>query len=327
MTMIGVVALDEIEQRSDSLEIAAFCGEECRGSVIASFHETFDRYYFYLMVYGNEGNEISFRCYDHKNDYELYMISETSINFQTNVMTGDVLEPFVFSFKSYQYNVSVDVLPEIGGTISGGGIYKHGDEVSVVANPNDGYIFLNWTENDSVVSEDTDYKFVIISDRNIIANFEKIEEPEEPGDDPDEPTESVEEYVVRRDGEIVATQTETSFSENVIDGIVTYTVVAKNGNHYSAPDFIVVNSNVESGENIVKIEDNKVSLYPNPTSGMLYIKLDNAFDAVVYNYQGQVVMREYNNDGQIDLSHLSTGIYFVEIIDGQNVMIEKVIVK
>ena len=139
--------------------------------------------------------------------------------------------------------------------------------------------------------------------------------------------ESAEEYVVRRDGEIVATQTETSFSENVIDGIVTYTVVAKNGNHYSAPDFIVVNSNVESGENIIKIEDNKVSLYPNPTSGMLYIKLDNAFDAVVYNYQGQVVMREYSNDGQIDLSHLSTGIYFVEIIDGQNVMIEKVIVK
>lgn len=195
MTITGVVALDEIEQRSDSLEIAAFCGEECRGSVIASFHETFDRYYFYLMVYGNEGDEISFRCYDHKNDSELYMISETSINFQTNVMTGDVLEPFVFSFKSYKYQVSVDVLPENGGTVSGGGIYKHGDEVSVVANPNDGYIFLNWTENDSVFSEDADYTFIITSDRNLVANFEKIEEPEEPEDNPDEPTESVEEYV------------------------------------------------------------------------------------------------------------------------------------
>ena len=195
MTITGVVDFDEIEQHSDSLEIAAFCGEECRGSVIASFHETFDRYYFYLMVYGNEGDEISFRCYDHKNDSELYMISETSINFQTNVMTGDVLEPFVFSFKSYQYNVSVDVLPENGGTVSGGGIYKHGDEVSVVANPNDGYIFLNWTENDSVFSEDADYTFIITSDRNLVANIEKIDEPEEPEDNPDEPTESVEEYV------------------------------------------------------------------------------------------------------------------------------------
>ena len=55
--------------------------------------------------------------------------------------------------------------------------------------------------------------------------------------------------------------------------------------------------------------------------------LNNSFDAVVYNFQGQVVIREYNNDGQIDLSNLSTGVYFVEIRDGHNVMIEKVIVK
>ena len=84
---------------------------------------------------------------------------------------------------------------------------------------------------------------------------------------------------------------------------------------------------MKSPENIVKVESKKVSLYPNPTSGMLYIELDNSFDAVVYNYQGQVVMREYNNDGQMNLSALSAGIYFVEIRDGNNVMIEKVIVK
>ena len=139
--------------------------------------------------------------------------------------------------------------------------------------------------------------------------------------------EDAEEYIVRRDGEIVSTQTSTSFNESLIDGIVTYTVVAKNGDKYSAPAFVVVNSDVKLGENIVKVEENNVSLYPNPTSGIVYIKLDNAFDAVVYNYQGQVVMREYNNEGQLDMSNLSTGVYFVEIRDGQNVMIEKVIVK
>ena len=139
--------------------------------------------------------------------------------------------------------------------------------------------------------------------------------------------ENAEDYIVRRDGEIVATQNATSFNESVVNGIVTYTVVARNGNNYSAPAFIVVDSNVKSPENIVKVESKKVSLYPNPTSGMLYIELDNSFDAVVYNYQGQVVMREYNNDGQMNLSALSAGIYFVEIRDGNNVMIEKVIVK
>lgn len=139
--------------------------------------------------------------------------------------------------------------------------------------------------------------------------------------------EDAEEYIVRRDGEIVSTQTSTSFNESLIDGIVTYTVVAKNADKYSAPAFVVVNSDVKSSENIVKVEENNVSLYPNPTSGIVYIKLDNTFDAVVYNYQGQVVMREYNNEGQLDMSNLSTGVYFVEIRDGQNVMIEKVIVK
>ena len=58
-----------------------------------------------------------------------------------------------------------------------------------------------------------------------------------------------------------------------------------------------------------------------------YIELENTFDAVVYNYQGQVVMREYNNEGQIDLSNLNTGVYFIEIREGNNVKVEKVIVK
>ena len=139
--------------------------------------------------------------------------------------------------------------------------------------------------------------------------------------------ENADEYIVRRDGEIVSTQTETSFNESVLEGIVTYSVVAKNQDNYSAPAFVVVNSTVNISDNIINVENNKVSLYPNPTSGMIYVELDNTFDAVIYNYQGQVVMREYDNNGQIDLSNLSAGMYFVEIREGNNRMIGKVIVK
>lgn len=139
--------------------------------------------------------------------------------------------------------------------------------------------------------------------------------------------ENADEYIVRRDGEIVSTQTETSFNESVLEGIVTYSVVARNEGNYSAPAFVIVNSDVNNTDNIINVENNKVSLYPNPTSGMIYVELDNTFDAVIYNYQGQVVMREYDNDGQIDLSNLSAGMYFVEIREGNNRMIGKVIVK
>ena len=137
--------------------------------------------------------------------------------------------------------------------------------------------------------------------------------------------ENADEYIVRRDGEVVSRQASSSFSESVVDGIVTYTVVAKSGDNYSAPSFIIVNSEYKSGEKVVNIDT--VSIYPNPTSGMLYIELDNTFDAVVYNYQGQVVLRKYDNYGQIDLTDLNAGIYLVEIRYGSNVRIEKIVIK
>ncbi len=138
--------------------------------------------------------------------------------------------------------------------------------------------------------------------------------------------ENAEEYVVRRNGELVSTQASTEFSENVSDEIVTYTVVAKRGNNYSMPSFVIVNPSNSAGVNIVEHVKN-VSLYPNPTSGILYVELDKTFDVVVYNYQGQVVMRNYDNNGRIDMSDLSTGVYFVEIRSDNDVMIEKVIVQ
>ena len=36
-------------------------------------------------------------------------------------------------------------------------------------------------------------------------------------------------------------------------------------------------------------------------------------------------MRKYNNDGQMDLSSLTAGVYFLEIRANNNVMIEKII--
>lgn len=137
--------------------------------------------------------------------------------------------------------------------------------------------------------------------------------------------ENADEYIVRRDGEIVSTQTETSYYEDVTEGIYTYSVVAKSGDLYSAPAFVIFDPNIKSTENISEFVSEKISLYPNPTSGVIYVNCDRPFDAVVYNYQGQVVMRKYSNEGQIDLSDLTTGVYFLEVRENNNVMIEKII--
>jgi hypothetical protein len=132
------------------------------------------------------------------------------------------------------------------------------------------------------------------------------------------------EYIIRRNGEEVATQTETTFTETLAEGIYTYNTVARNGNKYSQPAFVtVVNGLVE----VVEMETMKVSVYPNPTSGILNVEIGENFNATIYNYQGQVVMRNNISNGQIDMSKLSSGVYFVEIRTNNNVSVEKVIVK
>ena len=88
--------------------------------------------------------------------------------------------------------------PEEAGTIKGTGTYVKDMAVKLTAVANEGYEFLNWTENDIIVSIDAEYLFEITKDRNLVANFEKIEEPEVPEnpenpEDPEQPGEGVEE--------------------------------------------------------------------------------------------------------------------------------------
>ena len=138
--------------------------------------------------------------------------------------------------------------------------------------------------------------------------------------------ENATEYLIRRDGELIATQTTTEFNDNVSDNIVTYTIVAKNGENYSEPAFISVDPNEKSGENVLDYEMNRISVYPNPTSGIVFVELDTNFDAVVYNYQGQVMYKRYDNYGNLDLSDLRSGVYFLEIRMDDKVMVEKIII-
>ncbi len=71
-----------------------------------------------------------------------------------------------------QYTVNVSANPVEGGTVAGGGIYNEGQNCTVKAITNDGFIFTNWTENDIVVSTEANYTFNVTSDRTLVANFE-----------------------------------------------------------------------------------------------------------------------------------------------------------
>ena len=82
----------------------------------------------------------------------------------------------VAEFVKEEYEVKVDVINMApskgeGGKVSGGGIYEHGQEVTVKADPEDGYVFESWMKDGGEISTNKTYKFAIEKDIELKANF------------------------------------------------------------------------------------------------------------------------------------------------------------
>ena len=80
----------------------------------------------------------------------------------------------VANFAQGTYTVTATANPTEGGSITGTGTYSEGTNVTLNAIANEGYDFLNWTENGTVVSTQATYSFIISANRNLVANFEEI---------------------------------------------------------------------------------------------------------------------------------------------------------
>jgi hypothetical protein len=131
------------------------------------------------------------------------------------------------------------------------------------------------------------------------------------------------EYVVMRNDEQIAKVTETSFTDTVNgNGSYTYSVIAKK--YDSMAEAVSVTVEVLS---VDEIDANRISIYPNPASDVIYVDVDETFNAVIYNYQGQMIKNVNVDNGQINVSELTSGIYFLEIRTGNNVSVNKVLVK
>lgn len=69
------------------------------------------------------------------------------------------------------FTITTGSLPELGGTISGGGNYVNGALAPLSAISNSGYQFLYWTENGNLINAPSVYSFVVEGDRRVVANF------------------------------------------------------------------------------------------------------------------------------------------------------------
>lgn len=105
LSMRVMVFIDEVEQRNENIEIAAFCGDELRGNErtvhVTGNNPTYgevDSYLAALTVIGNDGDEITFKLYDHSTGTEYEMFSNETITFETNAVHGNPYDPFHLTF-------------------------------------------------------------------------------------------------------------------------------------------------------------------------------------------------------------------------------------
>ena len=71
----------------------------------------------------------------------------------------------------------------------------------------------------------------------------------------------------------------------------------------------------------------KINIYPNPTSGKLFIDYNeqkNIETIKIFDNRGALVS-EYKNTHQIDLSFLSNGIYFIQCYASSSIITNKII--
>lgn len=76
------------------------------------------------------------------------------------------------SLSGGTYTISTSVSPANAGTAGGGGSVSRGSSLSVIAAPNNGYEFVNWTLDGVVVSNSARYEISNIKkDMKLVANF------------------------------------------------------------------------------------------------------------------------------------------------------------
>ena len=84
---------------------------------------------------------------------------------------------YVANFEAIPiYEVSVISADELKGTVrstQGDAVYE-GDEITLIATPNEGYKFVNWTVNGEVVSTANPYTATITANTEFVANFEEF---------------------------------------------------------------------------------------------------------------------------------------------------------
>lgn len=102
MLVTAVVETDGQELRSEEYELAAFVGDECRGSVRLMYVEPLDRYVAFLLVYGDAPEEVRFVLTDGSD----MVCSGDVLTYVADGIEGTPTEPVTLHFGTLGLNES-----------------------------------------------------------------------------------------------------------------------------------------------------------------------------------------------------------------------------
>ena len=237
---------------------------------------------------------------------------------------------FVANFVTL-HEVTVTVNDEEFGSVTGAGIYGYGEEATLVATPNEGYKFLNWTENDTIVSEEAEFIFVVKGNRNFVANFEllKYEVTASVNDEAFGSVTGAGIYGYGEEATLVATPNEgykfLNWTENdtIVSEEAEFTFVVKGDRSFVA--------NFVSTEGVDELTA-LFRLYPNPVNDKLYIEdltLTQALTIEIYDIYGrrQELSAVSCQSSAIEVSNLKSGVYFVKIVTSEGETVKRFVKK
>ena len=98
-------------------------------------------------------------------------VVSTNANYSFTVTEAGT---YVANFTLNTYTITALVNPENAGTVTGAGTYSHGATVTLTATANEGYSFVNWTENGNVYCTNATCVSTAAGDRTLVANFEEV---------------------------------------------------------------------------------------------------------------------------------------------------------
>lgn len=117
------------------------------------------------------GSEITLNAIPEDGFVFLHWIEDGNIISADPVLTFTVSADRSLTAVFSQYLISVASNDEAQGTVTGGGYFLAGDEVTVSAAPAPNHHFVGWTENGTTVSTDSSYTFTAQAPRNLVGVF------------------------------------------------------------------------------------------------------------------------------------------------------------